>query len=170
MKTVLTAATRPRIACGTMRRLIARRVTTLMPSQAPEIVSKTNDKRKFSDSPKKMIEIPKPATEICNSRPARRRGGFRRATIITPSDPSAGAALSNPNPVAPTFKISDANIGRSATAPPNRTANRSSAIEPTNIWFENTYLIPSRILCHAPISSWTGGNGRLPTQNMVSAE
>ncbi len=43
------------------------------------------------------------------------------------TDPTEGAALNTPNPDASTSSISLANTGRSAIAPPNKTANMSNA-------------------------------------------
>ena len=54
-------------------------------------------------------------------------------TNMTVSAPIAGAALRRPKPVAPTLRMSVAKIGKSAMAPPNSTANRSSAIDPIRI-------------------------------------
>ena len=73
---------------------------------------------------------PKPATEIIRVRPACRLGGHRVAISITPRAPSDGAVRNSPSPTGPTWRMSEAKIGSSAMAPPKKTANRSSAIEP----------------------------------------
>ena len=69
MKTVLTAATRPRIASGANSRVMARRTTTLMPSHMPATTSIANERMKLSDSAKAIMAQPKPAMAICRSRP-----------------------------------------------------------------------------------------------------
>ena len=53
------------------------------------------------------------------------------------------AALSHPNPIGPTFKISFAKTGIMATAPPNKTANKSSDKAPNTSFELKTKRKPS---------------------------
>ena len=62
--------------------------------------------------------------------PAWRLGGRRVAMSMTASAPTDGAVRSTPRPTGPTWRMSVAKIGSRAIAPPKKTANRSSAIEP----------------------------------------
>ena len=57
--------------------------------------------------------------------------------------PISEAALSQPKPIGPTFKISLAKTGIMATAPPNKTANRSSDKAPNTSFELNTKRKPS---------------------------
>ena len=61
-------------------------------------------------------------------RPAR---GRRVRMIPASRAPTAGALRRIPSPTGPVWRICLANSGSSATAPPNRTANRSSVIAPS---------------------------------------
>ena len=55
----------------------------------------------------------------------------------------AGAALNTPKPSGPTFRISWAKTGKSATAPPNKTAIISKLITPRIIFVLTTNFTPS---------------------------
>jgi hypothetical protein len=48
-------------------------------------------------------------------------------------EPTAGAARRKPNPISPTPRMSRAKIGRSAVAPPKRTAKRSRLSAPSRM-------------------------------------
>ena len=131
MNTQFTAATRPRIASGDRTRRIVERMTMLMPSVTPLMNRAAIDSQKLVDNPKTIMLTPNPATQIRNVRPACRLGGQRVAAIITSSAPSDGAVRSRPSPAAPTWRMSLAKTGSRAIAPPKKTANRSSAIDPS---------------------------------------
>ena len=130
MKTQLTDATRPRIRSGDRTRRTVLRMIMLRPSVTPLMNSANIDSTKVVDKPKTIMLTPKPATQIIRVRPACRLGGRRVAISITPRAPSEGAVRIRPSPTGPTWRMSEAKIGRSAMAPPKKTANRSSAIEP----------------------------------------
>ena len=130
MNTQLTDATRPRIASGERTRRIVARMTMLMPSVTPLMNRAASEITKLVDSPNTSMLTPKPATQMRNVRPACRLGGQRVATSMTRSAPSDGAVRSTPRPAAPTWRTSVAKTGRSAMAPPKKTAKRSSAIDP----------------------------------------
>ena len=131
MNTQLTDATRPRIRSGERTRRIVFRMTMLRPSVTPLKNSAIQDTMNVVDSPNTIIETPKPATEMSSVRPAWRLGGRRVAMSITPSAPIDGAVRRMPSPTGPTCRMSIAKTGSSAMAPPKKTANRSSAIDPT---------------------------------------
>ena len=65
----------------------------------------------------------------------------------------SAAAFNHPNPIGPTFKISFANTGIMATAPPNNTANKSSDRAPKTSFVCTTKRIPSftlsKVFCSA---------------------
>ena len=72
-----------------------------------------------------MIEIPNPATASKRFLQGLFIGGYFAKINMVITAPSAGAARIKPSPSAPTFKISCAKIGISATAPPKNTENMS---------------------------------------------
>ena len=136
--TDFTAETRPRMAFGEASRKMARRITTLVPSHSPATNSATSDSASIRDSPNTTMLTPNPPTTISNAMPALRCGKKRPASSAAASAPAALADRSRPNPTAPTCSTSVANTGSSAVAPPKKTANRSSAMEPSRIWSRKT--------------------------------
>ncbi|MNR16249.1 hypothetical protein D3C85_1328380 [compost metagenome] len=60
--------------------------------------------------------------------------------------PLDAAARIKPRPSEPTFKISLANTGSKATAPPKNTENKSKAIAANIILFVNTKFKPTETL------------------------
>ena len=90
----------------------------------------TSEIAKTVERPNVIMLRPKPATLIIRIGPAWRLGGRRVATSITSRAPIEGAVRRTPRPAGPTCRMSTAKIGRSAIAPPKKTAKRSSAIEP----------------------------------------
>ena len=127
----LTPAILPRISSGDKSRTMDRRMTILTPSKTPLKVSAVMDSQKFFEKAKMSMLMPKPVTVSNKFRPARAMGGWRVATSIMSKAPAEGAAFNNPKPLAPTCKMSLANIGKSAMAPPKSTAKRSSAMAPS---------------------------------------
>ena len=59
------------------------------------------------------------------------------------SEPTAGAARRKPRPVGPTSRMSLANTGKSATAPPRSTAKRSSEIAPSKTFVRRMSRTPA---------------------------
>ena len=131
MQMALTALTRPRISLGVSSCTIDMRMTTLTMSAAPVTINATSDKIKLVETPNTSVARPYTATASNIRRPTLRSTGQRVSTADISSAPTAGAARSNPRPVGPTCRISFANIGNSAVAPPSSTANKSSEIAPS---------------------------------------
>ena len=130
MNTEFTADTRPSMLAGVSICTSVARITTLTLSAMPLTASNTSDRKKLVDNPNPMIAIANTATATSNARPARSIGGrCARSTPISTA-PSAGAARRTPNPCGPTCRISEANTGNSASAPPRNTEKRSSDMAP----------------------------------------
>src|SRR5207237_2569885 len=117
--------------------------------------------QKFFDSANTIMHTPNPNTASNKFKPACLTGGRHAAQSITANDPAYVAAFSSPTSAGPLCRMSAANTGIIATAPPNSTANRSSAIDPTSTWLANTYFTPSTMLRNTGSRSATGGTGRL---------
>src|ERR1035437_2451485 len=134
MNIMLTALTRPRISSGVEICTRVCRTTTLTMSQAPSITSAATLNPTFRDSPNTTVHAPNPATHHSMIAPACRLNGRCASTIAMITAPVPGAPRRIPNPVAPTPRMSFANTGISATAPPSSTANMSSEIAPSVIF------------------------------------
>ena len=80
-------------------------------------------------------------------------------SIIINIAPISVAALSQPKPIGPTFKISLAKTGTIATAPPKSTANKSSDRAPNNSLLFNTKRNPSFTLSKGFCSTTVGCGG-----------
>ena len=76
-------------------------------------------------------------------RPTRRASGQRVSTTDVSNAPAAGAARSRPSPHGPTCRMSLANIGSSAVAPPSKTANKSSDTAPSSALRRQTNSAPA---------------------------
>ena len=83
------------------------------------------------ESAKTMVATPNTATAASILRPTLLLSGRRASTIDMASAPTAGAARRKPRPQGPACRMSRANIGSSAVAPPSSTAKRSSEIVPS---------------------------------------
>jgi len=68
-------------------------------------------------------------------RPACFLGGNRVVASIEINAPAEGIVRSRPKPTGPTCRMSVANTGSMAMAPPKKTANRSRAIEDSSTWW-----------------------------------
>ena len=77
-----------------------------------------------------MVKTPKPATAHNIVTPILRLSGRCASNSAIAPAPIAGAVRSRPSPHGPVLRISLANTGSSATAPPSSTANRSREIDP----------------------------------------
>ena len=69
-------------------------------------------------------------------------------TSMVSTAPNDEVARIIPKPCEPTFKISSANTGNSATAPPKKTEKRSRLIAQISILLLKTKSTPSERLCH----------------------
>jgi len=72
-----------------------------------------------------MMQIPNPVTTTRSIFPWFFRKGTIDKRVMMHIEPISEAAFSNPNPSAPEFRMSVANTGIIATAPPKSTANMS---------------------------------------------
>ena len=143
MNTELTALTRPRIASGVSICTSVWRTTTLMVSAPPETASASIDNQKWPDRPNTTIHTPNSATASISVRPTRRRRGQRVSSADMTRAPTAGALRSRPSPSGPSWRMSRANMGSRAVAPPSNTANRSSDTAPSSTLRSHTKATPA---------------------------
>jgi len=132
MKMELTAATRPRMSSGVSSCVSVCRVTTLMLSAAPVKARASIDSHTDCDRPNTMVARPKAATDSSSRVPTWRCSGQRVSTSDIVSAPTAGEARSRPRPQASVCRMSRANMGSSAEAPPSSMAKRSSVVAPSS--------------------------------------
>ncbi|OIQ68207.1 hypothetical protein GALL_502060 [mine drainage metagenome] len=133
-----TEDTRPRIWSGvTICTSVWRTYIDTM-SAAPRIASANIDSGIDFDTANSSVAAPNTATDRNMRRPAMRASGQRFSASAISAAPIAGPERSIPNPSGPTFRISLANAGKSAVAPPSNTANRSSEIAPKMILLVQT--------------------------------
>src|SRR5580704_8163327 len=137
-----------------------RLITTLTPSNTPLKTSANTDNANERETANTIIETPKPPTAQNKLRPAWRTGGCRLHHNIDNRAPVVGAAFRTPSPILPTPRMSWANTGKRAIAPPNSTANRSSAIEPSMTRLPATYRTPVATLVHIDSFAGAAGVGR----------
>src|SRR6185503_181591 len=105
-----------------------------------------------------MIERPKPVTAISRLRQGFPIGENRAIAIIVKTAPSDDVARIMPRPCEPTFKISLANTGNKATAPPKNTENKSRLIAQIITLLLKTKSIPSdRLFQILSLGIYTGG-------------
>ena len=155
MNTELTALTRPRMASGVSSWTRVWRTTTLTMSAAPDTDSATNDSTKLEDAPNATMARPYTPTASSKVRPTRRCSGQRASMTEVSKAPTAGAPRSKPSPQGPTCRISLANIGSSAVAPPSSTANRSSDTAPRTALRWQMKMTPAKTVRRV-----TGSRGR----------
>ncbi len=138
-----TALTRPRSASGVCSCTSMWRTNTLTMSAAPSTVSTARESEKLVDTPKVIVASPKMTTPPNIAAPARSVIGRTVSQAAVTAAPTPGAARSRPRPSGPTCRISLAYAGRSAVAPPKRTAKRSIEIAPRMTGRERTKPSPS---------------------------
>src|ERR1700679_3510517 len=92
------------------------------------------------------MDKPNPVTAISKLRKGLHIGENLAIASIVNTAPRDDVAFIIPNPSFPTFKMSIANTGSSATAPPKNTENRSRLIAHISILLLNTKSIPSERL------------------------
>ena len=73
--------------------------------------------------------------------------GKTASSAAVAAAPIAGAVRSRPSPSGPVARMSLANTGSIAVAPPNSTANRSSEIAPSTTGRDRTKRNPSSTVC-----------------------
>ena len=130
MKIEFTALTRPLFSSGVLICTRVCRTTTLTMSAAPRTASAARESRKDRERPKTIVMTPNSATQGNIRAPARRASGLCASTKATTAAPTAGALRRRPE--SPGSGVQDvASVdGRSAVAPPNNTAKRSSEMAP----------------------------------------
>ncbi len=104
------------------------------PSTARAIIDRIIDFDRANTS----VAAPKRATPVNIASPACLRIGRAASTRATMVAPMAGELRNWPKPRAPTCRMSLANTGSRAVAPPSSTATRSSEIEPNTIFWRQT--------------------------------
>ncbi len=130
MNRPFTALTRPRISSGVSSCTKAPRMTMLTMSAAPSTTSTPRESQNDVDRPKAMVVTPKMPTERNMIRPTLRSMRKCASQNDIARAPTAGAERSRPRPQGPVSRMSLANTGSRAVAPPRSTANRSSEIAP----------------------------------------
>ena len=125
MKIWFTDDTRPSMCSGTRSCSSVERTSTLTMSSAPLAASSSSDSANERDSANPIMARPKPATASNSVRPAWGRGGRTASSRRRDQRPHGGRRAQQAEALGPTCRISSANTGSSATAPPNSTANRS---------------------------------------------
>lgn len=130
MNRPFTALTRPRISSGVSSCTKAPRMTMLTMSAAPSTTSTPRDSQNDFDRPKAMVARPKMPTERNMIRPTLRSMLKCASQNDIARAPTAGAERSRPRPQGPVSRMSLANTGSRAVAPPRSTANRSREIAP----------------------------------------
>src|SRR5471032_575114 len=131
---------------------------TLMLSKASSVKRNSNEIEKLRERPKQMMDTPKPVTAISKFRQGLPMGENRAIASIVKTAPSDEVARITPKPCDPTFRMSFANTGKSATAPPKNTENRSRLIAHIIILLLNTKSIPSdRLFQILSFGTYTGG-------------
>ncbi|MCY1433958.1 hypothetical protein D9M71_500000 [compost metagenome] len=130
MNSPFTALTRPRISSGVSSCTKAPRITMLIMSAAPSTASTASENQNEVDRPKAMVATPKIPTAVNITRPTLRSTGKRASHSDISKAPTAGAERNRPRPQGPVSRMSLANTGSSAVAPPSNTANRSREMAP----------------------------------------
>ena len=103
---------------------------------------------------------PNPVTAMIRFRQGLFIGEKRVIKSIVSTAPEDTAARIKPRPSEPTFKISCANTGNKATAPPKNTEKRSKLIAPSIIFVLKTNLMPSlKLLNMLSFGTKAGGWG-----------
>ena len=148
-------------------------MTTLIMSNAPASASAPSDSQRLRLSPNRMVHTPNPVTEISRLRPVCAKGGQRVSAMLVITAPTAGAARSSPSPDGPVCRISAANTGNSAIAPPNNTEKRSSVSADNSSGSPSTKRRPPVIELRigSSVTSRTGERWRTennaPTANVI---
>jgi len=102
----------------------------LIMSAAPSTTSTASENQNEVDRPKAMVATPNTPTAVNITRPTLRSTENRASHSDISNAPTAGADRSRPRPQAPVSRMSLANTGNSAVAPPSSTANRSREMAP----------------------------------------
>ncbi len=139
------AETRPRIRSGVLSWTRLERMNTEIMSDAPISTSTATEKAKLVDSPNATVARPKPITAHSILGPTLFSSGRHAIQPATTAAPSAGAPRMMPRPSGPTARMSRANTGSMAVAPPSSTANRSSVMQPSRNRCRQVNCAPSTI-------------------------
>ncbi|MNF95249.1 hypothetical protein D3C84_779910 [compost metagenome] len=130
MNRPLTALTRPRISSGVSSCTKDARITMLIMSAAPNTTSTASENQNEVDRPNAMVATPNTPTAVNITRPTLRSTENRASHSDISNAPTAGAERNKPRPHGPVSRMSLANTGSKAVAPPSSTANRSREIAP----------------------------------------
>ena len=116
-----------------------------------------------------MVATPNTATAANIFQPVPRSMGRVAKVSAIIAAPTAGALRNRPRPIGPTCRMSRANTGSSAVAPPSSTANRSSEIAPKTTGRARKKRTPSATRANLPASAPTGFVTRRPPSVAMSA-
>ena len=144
MKTRSTAPTRPRREGAVRSGASVPRIDIETMSAPARAASATIESAKLVENPNTIVKAPYSATTTSSVRPTRRFSGRPESTDPTTTAPIPGAARSSPLPNAPTCRIVWEKTGKSAVAPPNSTAIRSSEIAPSSAGVSKMKRTPAR--------------------------
>ena len=103
----------------------------LIMSAAPSTTSTANENQNEVDRPNAMVATPNTPTAVNITRPTLRSTGNLASHSDISKAPMAGAERNMPRPQGPVSRMSLANTGSSAVAPPSSTANRSREMAPS---------------------------------------
>ncbi len=167
---MLTAPTRPRMASGVARLIRLERTKTLIMSDAPSTARAPSESRKLCDMPNTIVANPKIATAENILMPDWRSTGQRESRSAVSAAPVAGALRRSPSPTGPTWRMSRANTGRRAVAPPSNTAKRSSEIAPKITGLCRTKRTPSLTRSSRPVPTVPAPERRPPRTETRTAD
>ncbi|MNP48988.1 hypothetical protein D3C76_1431440 [compost metagenome] len=102
----------------------------LIMSAAPSTTRTARENQNEVDRPKAIVATPNTPTAVNITRPTLRSTANRARNSDISSAPTAGADRNRPSPQGPVNRMSLANTGSNAVAPPSRTANRSREMAP----------------------------------------
>ena len=146
-------------------------MTMLIMSAAPSTTSTARENQNEVDRPKAMVATPNTPTAVNITLPTLRSTEKRASHNDINSAPTAGAERNRPRPQAPVSRMSLANTGSNAVAPPSSTANRSREIAPRISGRLRIKRMPasseSRVALPLFSGVWRAGRLRVSTQAMM---
>ena len=143
MNTDSSALTRPRSSGGVRSGASVPRISTLTMSAPASTASATSDSGKWSRGRTRSSRRRTVPTAPNRMRPTRRRSGQRGQRDADQDRADARRRAQQAVAAAPTCSTSVANTGRSAVAPPNSTAARSSEMAPSSAGVARTKRMPA---------------------------
>ena len=116
-----TEETLPRISSGVLSWRIVCLITIDTPSVTPLKNKATTEIQNIEETPKTIIQTPKPKIATNSFLPAALLIGIYAVTNMVKNEPIDGAVTKIPNPCDPTLNLCSANKAHKAIAPPHKT-------------------------------------------------